>query len=85
VGSVSGRRHRQRGNTRLEDLNERMARANGHRFDDGTSANAGRAGSENTRVVVVGSRKHAPPSRLVVFCPDEVQHVYELRVAVWVA
>ena len=55
-----------------------MARANGHRFDDGTSANA-------VSQHAIGSDEHAPPSRLVVFCPDEVQHVYELRVAVWVA
>lgn len=72
-------------NTRLEDLNERMACANGHRFDNGTSTNTRRAGSETTVVAVIGSDGDAPPSRLVVFCPDQVQHIYELGVAAWAA
>lgn len=88
MGRVSGRGHwKDGGDTRLENLNERMAGANGHRFDNGTSANTGRAGSEKLsgRCDWFGSDEHAPPSRLVVLCADQVQHVYELRVAVWIA
>lgn len=37
------------------------------------------------RAEIIGSDTHAPPSRLVVFCPDQVQHVYERGATVWVA